>query len=141
MVLEKALGLLCLRFIQEFERQASPNVPLDGAARRLGVERRRIYDIINILESIDIVSRKAKNLYTWHGISTIPGTIRKIQARMNRDWNGTPRAKQGALGVGGRPISKYENLLMLFNCMQDQNFEIKEHTVWILGQLVPHNAS
>jgi hypothetical protein len=30
---------------------------------------------------------------------------------------------------------------MLFNCMQDQNFEIKEHTVWILGQLVPHNAS
>jgi hypothetical protein len=107
---EKALGLLCLRFIQEFERQASPNVPLDGAARRLGVERRRIYDIINILESIDIVSRKAKNLYTWHGISTIPGTIRKIQARMNRDWNGTPRAKQGALGVGGRPISKYENL-------------------------------
>lgn len=38
-------------------------------------------------------------------------------------------------------ISRYENLLMLFNCMQDQNFEIKDRTVRILGRLVPHNAS
>ena len=38
-------------------------------------------------------------------------------------------------------ISKYENLLMLFNCMQDTMFEIKEKTVKILGRLVPHNAS
>lgn len=30
---------------------------------------------------------------------------------------------------------------MLFNCMQDQNFEIREWTVKILGRLVPHNAS
>ena len=38
-------------------------------------------------------------------------------------------------------ISRYENLLMLFNCMQDQNIEIRELTVGILGRLVPHNAS
>ena len=107
---EKALGLLCLRFIQEFERQLSPDVPLDVAALQLGVERRRIYDIINILESIDIVSRKAKNLYTWHGIATIPGTIRKIQARINRDWNNIPKEKQAKIGLGSNPISHYENL-------------------------------
>lgn len=38
-------------------------------------------------------------------------------------------------------ISRYENLLMLFNCMQDQNYEIKERTVGILGRLIPHNGS
>ena len=38
-------------------------------------------------------------------------------------------------------ISKYENLLMLFNCMQDQNFEIKDKTIRILGRLVPYNSS
>ena len=38
-------------------------------------------------------------------------------------------------------ISKYENLLMLFNCMQDQSYDIKERTVKILGRLVPHNAA
>ena len=38
-------------------------------------------------------------------------------------------------------ISRYENLLMLFNCMQDSNFDIKDRTVRILGRLVNHNAS
>lgn len=69
---EKALGLLCLRFVQEFEKRGNANgdVFLDEAGIKLGVERRRIYDIVNILEALDIVSRKAKNLYTWHGIRT-----------------------------------------------------------------------
>lgn len=30
---------------------------------------------------------------------------------------------------------------MLFNCMQDQNFDIKDRTVRILGRLVNHNSS
>ena len=69
---EKALGLLCLRFVQEFESRGGEegDVLLDEAGVTLGVERRRIYDIVNILEAMDIVSRKAKNLYTWHGIRT-----------------------------------------------------------------------
>ena len=69
---EKALGLLCLRFVQEFERRGGEEIDvlLDEAGITLGVERRRIYDIVNILEAMDIVSRKAKNLYTWHGIRT-----------------------------------------------------------------------
>jgi len=36
-------------------------------------------------------------------------------------------------------ISKYENLLMLFNCMKDSNNEIKIKTIKILGRLTPHN--
>ena len=38
-------------------------------------------------------------------------------------------------------IAKYENLLMLFNCLQDQNFEIRERTIKILGRLIQHNPS
>jgi hypothetical protein len=37
----------------------------------IGVERRRIYDIVNILEAVDIVSRKGKNEYVWHGLTRL----------------------------------------------------------------------
>ena len=42
------------------------DVLLDEAGITLGVERRRIYDIVNILEAMDIVEERQKNLYTWH---------------------------------------------------------------------------
>jgi len=36
-------------------------------------------------------------------------------------------------------ISRYENLLMLFNCMKDTNIEIKVKTIKILGRLANIN--
>ncbi|KAF1322199.1 Transcription factor, partial [Globisporangium splendens] len=72
---EKSLGLLCENFLKLYRSNHMSEICLDRAASELGVERRRIYDIVNILESIHLVSRKSKNLYNWHGLSALPVSI------------------------------------------------------------------
>ncbi|XP_073317962.1 E2F transcription factor-like E2FE [Primulina huaijiensis] len=76
---QKSLGLLCSNFLSLYNRDGIETIGLDDAASRLGVERRRIYDIVNVLESVGILARKAKNRYTWKGYGAIPKTLEDLK--------------------------------------------------------------
>ncbi|GAA0154243.1 general transcription factor [Lithospermum erythrorhizon] len=76
---QKSLGLLCSNFLNLYNREGVDTIGLDDAATRLGVERRRIYDIVNVLESVGILTRKAKNRYTWKGFSAIPQALQELK--------------------------------------------------------------
>uniref|UniRef100_A0A0E0HNE9 E2F/DP family winged-helix DNA-binding domain-containing protein n=1 Tax=Oryza nivara TaxID=4536 RepID=A0A0E0HNE9_ORYNI len=76
---QKSLGLLCTNFVALYDREDVESVGLDDAARRLGVERRRIYDIVNVLESIGMLVRRAKNRYTWIGFGGVPAALAELK--------------------------------------------------------------
>ncbi|KAK2858738.1 hypothetical protein Q5P01_003358 [Channa striata] len=82
---QKSLGLLCQKFLALYPDYPPPHSPiwisLDEVATSLGVERRRIYDIVNVLESLTIVGRIAKNSYTWYGRQKLEATLEDLQQK------------------------------------------------------------
>ncbi len=64
---ETSLGLLTKKFVSLFQSSPSGTVDLNKASETLKVQKRRIYDITNVLEGIGLVEKKSKNMVHWCG--------------------------------------------------------------------------
>lgn len=66
---DTSLGLLTKRFVGLFHSDPSGTVDLNKASEELQVQKRRIYDITNVLEGVGLVEKKSKNTVHWCGPS------------------------------------------------------------------------
>lgn len=64
---DTSLGLLTKKFIGLLEDSTDGVVDLNIASEKLDVQKRRIYDITNVLEGIGILEKKSKNNIQWKG--------------------------------------------------------------------------
>lgn len=60
---DNSLGLLTSKFIQMIESNPNNCVDLNQAVKLLQVEKRRIYDITNVLEGIGYITKSKKSLF------------------------------------------------------------------------------
>uniref|UniRef100_A0A1B6E4X6 E2F/DP family winged-helix DNA-binding domain-containing protein n=1 Tax=Clastoptera arizonana TaxID=38151 RepID=A0A1B6E4X6_9HEMI len=80
---EKSLGLLTTRFVSLLQQAPEGVLDLKVAADLLAVkQKRRIYDITNVLEGIGLIEKKNKNIIQWKGAG--PGcNSQETSAKLN----------------------------------------------------------
>lgn len=62
---DTSLGILTKKFVKLLKESPDGVVDLNDASNQLHVQKRRIYDITNVLEGIGILEKKAKNNIQW----------------------------------------------------------------------------
>jgi len=80
---EKSLGLLTAKFVALLQDAKDGVLDLKMAADQLAVrQKRRIYDITNVLEGIGLIEKKSKNSIQWKGAG--PGcNTKEISEKLN----------------------------------------------------------
>ncbi|XP_074971222.1 transcription factor E2F2 isoform X2 [Phalacrocorax aristotelis] len=71
---DTSLGLLTKKFIRLLNESPDGVVDLNRAAEVLEVQKRRIYDITNVLEGIQLIRKKSKNNIQWMGTGIFEDT-------------------------------------------------------------------
>jgi hypothetical protein len=79
---DSSLGVLTQKFVKLIHEQSITGaVDLNVAAETLGVQKRRIYDITNVLEGIGLIEKKSKNHIQWKiQLSHCTGSSEEIDA-------------------------------------------------------------
>ncbi|KAJ7948043.1 Transcription factor [Quillaja saponaria] len=73
---DSSLGLLTKKFINLMKQADDGILDLNKAADTLEVQKRRIYDITNVLEGIGLIEKKLKNRIQWKGLDVSrPGEV------------------------------------------------------------------
>ncbi|KFO32546.1 Transcription factor E2F2, partial [Fukomys damarensis] len=76
---DTSLGLLTKKFIYLLSESEDGVLDLNWAAEVLDVQKRRIYDITNVLEGIQLIRKKSKNNIQWVGRGLFEDPTRPVK--------------------------------------------------------------
>lgn len=48
------------------------DIHLETVATRMETEKRRIYDIVNVMEALEAMSKTNKSFYRWNTLASLP---------------------------------------------------------------------
>jgi transcription factor E2F3 len=64
---DSSLGVLTKEFVSLLQDAPNGILDLNDASAKLHVQKRRIYDITNVLEAIGLIEKQSKNNIVWNG--------------------------------------------------------------------------
>lgn len=83
---DSSLGMLTKKFLRLIDDAQDGVLDLNKASDTLQVQKRRIYDITNVLEGVGLIEKKSKNNIRWKGSSSGPEANQEADAaRLKED--------------------------------------------------------
>lgn len=82
---DTSLGLLTKKFVDLLQNSSNGVVDLNVASSTLNVQKRRIYDITNVLEGIGILEKKSKNNIQWKCGSSVCNIEKSKRVQSERE--------------------------------------------------------
>ncbi|XP_042486352.1 transcription factor E2FB-like isoform X2 [Macadamia integrifolia] len=84
---DNSLGVLTKKFISLIQEAKDGTLDLNKAADVLEVQKRRIYDITNVLEGIGLIEKTSKNNIRWKGLemsrpNELDGQVMRLKAEV-----------------------------------------------------------
>jgi hypothetical protein len=73
---DNSLGILTKKFMAVVAESTTGVVDLNVASERLGVKKRRVYDITNVLEGIELLEKQSKNRIVWMYVRRLCAGVR-----------------------------------------------------------------
>ena len=64
---DSSLGELTRKFMILLHGSKNRSIDLNEGAEALGIQKRRIYDITNVLEGVGLIEKEGKNVIRWCG--------------------------------------------------------------------------
>eukprot|EP00795_Rhopilema_esculentum_P001371 gene1371-15776_t len=143
---EKSLGLLTSKFVSLLQEAKDGVLDLKVAADQLAVrQKRRIYDITNVLEGIGLIEKKSKNSIQWNLlVKYFAVTLSEILSVYNESASVSQKAqrleicpKKGAgPGSNTKEISdKLGDLRKELDDLEDIEKRLDEQKIWIQQSL------
>lgn len=91
------LAALCERFLHKYGVLPPPReIRMQELERMLGVARRRLYDVLNVMESLDVIATTGKLRYCWLGLE---GAV-SDEALLQEEEGGLDPVKRRPRGAG-----------------------------------------
>lgn len=126
---------LTKKFISLLKEAPQQTLDLNEAVQLLKVQKRRIYDITNVLEGIGLICKERKNNIRWNGPDAIHRTKRPRltgqavpmdPAKNSNDGSGEAGKSEGRLAPGCGSSDPLQNLSNLDPELKSRYLAVKE---------------
>uniref|UniRef100_UPI0037E8BC89 transcription factor E2F3 n=1 Tax=Semicossyphus pulcher TaxID=241346 RepID=UPI0037E8BC89 len=84
---DTSLGFLTRRFAELLRRSADGVLDLNVVAQELNAPKRRVYDVTNVLEGIQLIKKKSKNYIQWLGGQVTVQIDQELKALIEEEKN------------------------------------------------------